>query len=134
MGNQKAFTSPSPEKDRQSAHADMELPGFVFNEVRESVGHVNQNVVDSVNGENLGPSRDCLINEAQLGSRQVVEDRPSYVTLRPNQFDKKARQNSGANIPDLNNSVELPVDSDPFNIEEILRMEAQKTVLMLMPR
>ncbi|MFS8014959.1 putative RNA recognition motif domain, nucleotide-binding alpha-beta plait domain superfamily [Helianthus anomalus] len=51
--------------------------------------------------------------------------RPSFITLRHNQF--KPKRNDGAQefvTPDLNKAVGVETSSDPFNIEEIFRLEA----------
>ncbi|KAJ0843387.1 putative RNA recognition motif domain, nucleotide-binding alpha-beta plait domain superfamily [Helianthus annuus] len=81
-------------------------------EAREKVdptGHLSENLDDE--GEGIG----------EIGP---ASPRPSYITLRPNQFkpDKKVGAQEFL-TPDLNNVVGEEVTSDPFNIEEIFRLE-----------
>ncbi|MFS8001395.1 hypothetical protein Hanom_Chr13g01189901 [Helianthus anomalus] len=85
-----------------------------FSEERENMGHINDE-----SGENLGSHG--------LGSEP---SRPSYITLRPKLKTKpKQIKSKEPLIPDLNEAkvenleaadVEI---SDPFNIEEIFRLE-----------
>ncbi|MFS7962592.1 hypothetical protein Hanom_Chr08g00728471 [Helianthus anomalus] len=80
-------------------------------------GSVKENGPDGDNRE-FGPDGD----NGEIGPDY---HRPSFITIRPNQF--KPKRNIGAHefvTPDLNNAVGIEESSDPFNIDEIFRMEA----------
>ncbi|KAJ0866424.1 putative RNA-directed DNA polymerase [Helianthus annuus] len=88
---------------------------MVEREAREKVvptGHLSEKLNDEgeINSE-IGPA----------------SPRPSYITLRPNQF--KPGKDGGAQeflTPDLNNVVGEEETSDPFNIEETFRLEVEE--------
>ncbi|MFS7987681.1 hypothetical protein Hanom_Chr11g01025741 [Helianthus anomalus] len=81
-------------------------PTIIHNEEREEVGTVLSNGLEA---DFVGP-----------GS---VEFRPSYVTCRPKRGKKPKKKAHPVVIPDLNQEAEISNNSDPFNIEEIFRME-----------
>ncbi|KAF5797593.1 putative RNA-directed DNA polymerase [Helianthus annuus] len=74
--------------------------------------------------ENLGDNIDEGVGISEIGP---ASPRPSYITLRPNQF--KPAKDGGAQeflTPDLNKVVGEESNSDPFNIEEIFRLETEQ--------
>ncbi|MFS7904691.1 hypothetical protein Hanom_Chr01g00039071 [Helianthus anomalus] len=76
-------------------------------------------------GYNNGPCSDPIVGVGDGGPSDEIP-RPSYVTLRTKK--SKAQKKGPVNAfktPDLNNSVEVNIDSDPFNIEEIFRLETE---------
>ncbi|KAJ0935557.1 putative RNA recognition motif domain, nucleotide-binding alpha-beta plait domain superfamily [Helianthus annuus] len=124
MENQRVCTSPSPEEDLQAAHGDMNEPYGELNERREDVSLVVQNVDPIENRVFMGPSGDNC--ESEVLRRNIQEPvRLSYITQRPKRLDKNSTMNLAADLPDLNHTAENTIESDPFNIEEIFRMEEE---------
>ncbi|KAF5767270.1 putative Endonuclease/exonuclease/phosphatase superfamily [Helianthus annuus] len=101
----------------------------------------NMHVVESL-GHPSGPNADNVVirlspnydNEVEEYGPNLEALRPSYITLRPNRKNiinnKKKDKVREFITPDLNNSAEEDINSDPFDIESIFRMEEEAKRVM----
>ncbi|KAM0001264.1 putative RNA recognition motif domain, nucleotide-binding alpha-beta plait domain superfamily [Helianthus debilis subsp. tardiflorus] len=87
---------------------NMDLPTFCNNEEREEVG---PGLSIGLEADYVGPG------SAEFG--------PRYVTCRPNRGNNPKKKAHPLVIPDLNQEADISNNSDPFNIEEIFRMEKE---------
>ncbi|MFS7905604.1 hypothetical protein Hanom_Chr01g00049601 [Helianthus anomalus] len=130
MENQRDCTSTCPVAVVSAAHGDLNVTYGDLNEVREIVGHVDKNTDSTVENFVVGPDGNACDNEAQCDfineSINNESVRPSYITQRPKRGSKKMfPQVFESGLPDLNQEAVNTSDSDPFNIDEIFRMEEQ---------
>ncbi|KAJ0868316.1 putative RNA recognition motif domain, nucleotide-binding alpha-beta plait domain superfamily [Helianthus annuus] len=109
MENLNDFSSPKTDEHvQEELLGDLDsLQKSIPNE-REDVGHVSGIVQEE---EQDGP---CTINT-----------RPSYITCRPKRGNKLKKKVQNFIIPDLNQEPEISNTSDPFNLEEIFRLEKE---------
>ncbi|MFS7963520.1 hypothetical protein Hanom_Chr08g00739071 [Helianthus anomalus] len=72
-----------------------------------------------VEGPNSGNARSVRRNGPFI--------RPNYITCRPKHNHKPTFMAQSSGIPDLNQEVDPSTTSDPFNLEEIFRLEKEDT-------
>ncbi|KAJ0934171.1 putative RNA recognition motif domain, nucleotide-binding alpha-beta plait domain superfamily [Helianthus annuus] len=138
MGNQKSCTSPVSEvggsavrgvpfvqEDLFNEETDFvqNVAPFVGSDVEEEVGPGGPLLGKEAQIDNLGPDDPLYVQVAHSGGL-LENGRPSFITTRKKKDGRKHKK-QGIPIPDLNNEAENTSNSDPFNISEILRMEAQ---------
>ncbi|KAJ0899607.1 hypothetical protein HanRHA438_Chr08g0370491 [Helianthus annuus] len=87
MENQIDCTSTCPEAAVSAAHGDLNVTYGDLNEVREAMGHVENNTDSAVENFVVGPDGNACDNEAQcdFNNESINNEsvRPSYITQRP---------------------------------------------------
>ncbi|MFS7916657.1 hypothetical protein Hanom_Chr03g00179891 [Helianthus anomalus] len=152
MGKPQDLLSPSPEEKEPNLvnNVDPCTPGVVSKGEREYVQRspVEVNSGDQVLSDKvfkletkfMGPDDQIENLEDNVGSGKfdsLLEsheaNRPSYITTRPNRKCKSKLKEvvkdgvaHSVDIPDLNKVVNSLGDSDPFNINEIFRLEKEE--------
>ncbi|MFS8019618.1 hypothetical protein Hanom_Chr15g01405851 [Helianthus anomalus] len=140
MGNQTGSTSPQIEKVVSAAHGALKGTCGILNVEREKGVNGDQFVGHYEESGGVGPSGFNDEYEAHIGNMDPVTsirehvahsdkskdtERPSFITIRSKRVGKKPTHNAEVNLPDLNIMAENSCNSDPFNIDEIFRLEEQ---------
>ncbi|MFS8023291.1 hypothetical protein Hanom_Chr16g01449761 [Helianthus anomalus] len=140
MGNQTGNTPPHIEKAMSAAHGSLNGTCDVLNAEREKVVTEDQFVGQNEESGGVDPSGLNEGFEAHSGNLDPVSsnrdheahsdflkdaERPSFITIRSKRAGKKPSHFAEVTLPDLNKAAENSCNSDPFNIDEIFRLEAQ---------